>query len=113
MIPQKMLDLPLQVDAEGVIRIRDTRVTLYTLVKTYQLGETPEDLHEGFPTVSLADIYAVIAYYLAHQAEIDAYLRDIDEEAERKRQHWEAVHQPPTKAELLARLRNQEQRNGD
>lgn len=96
--------LPLKMDERGAIRVSGTRVTLDTLIGFYRQGETPEDLHEGFPTVPLADIYAVIAYYLAHQAEIDAYLKRRDEEAERIRQEWEARNPPPTKVELLARL---------
>lgn len=96
--------LPLKMDEHGAIRVSGTRVTLDTLIAFYRQGETPEDLHEGFPTVPLADIYAVIAYYLAHEAEIDDYLKRREEEAERIRQEWEARNPPPTKADLLARL---------
>lgn len=96
--------LPLKMDEHGAIHISGTRVTLDTLIGFYHQGETPEALHEGFPTVPLADIYAVIAYYLAHQAELDVYLKQRDEAAERIRQEWETRNPPPTKAELLARL---------
>jgi uncharacterized protein (DUF433 family) len=96
--------LPLQLDEHGAIRVSGTRVTLDTLIGFYRQGETPEDLHEGFPTVPLADIYAVISYYLAHRDEVDAYLKRRNEEAGRIRQEWEARNPPPTKAELLARL---------
>lgn len=95
--------LPLKLDDLGVIRISGTRVTLDTLIDFYHQGETPEDLHEGFPTIPLADIYAVIAYYLAHQEDIDAYLRRRSAEAEHIRREWEGRSSPPTKAELLAR----------
>ena len=98
------LDVPLKEDQDGNIRVSGTRVTLDTIIGFYRQGETPEDLHEGFPTVPLADIYAVIAYYLANQDEVDAYLKQRDEEAERVRQEWETRNPPPTKAELLARL---------
>jgi uncharacterized protein (DUF433 family) len=96
--------LPLKLDEHGAIRVSGTRVTLDTLIGFYRQGETPEDLHEGFPTIPLADIYAVIAYYLAHQAEIDTYLRQREQEAERIRQEWETRNPPPTRAELLGRL---------
>ena len=100
--------LPLKLDDHGAIRVSDTRVTLDTLIAFYHQGETPEDLHEGFPTVPLADIYAVIAYYLTHQAEIDDYLKRRAEEAERIRQEWETRNPSPTKADLLARLKSQQ-----
>ena len=103
--------LPLVLDEHGTIRVSGTRVTLDTLIGFYRQGETPENLHEGFPTVPLADIYAVIAYYLSHQAELDAYLKQRAEEADRIRREWETRHPPPTKAELLARL-DQKRRGG-
>lgn len=98
--------LPLKQDEDGTIRVSGTRVTLDTLIGFYQQGEPPEELHAAFTTVSLADIYAVIAYYLAHQTEVDAYLKQRSQEAERIRQEWESRNPPITKAELLARLDN-------
>ena len=98
------LDVPLSTDADGVIRVSGTRVTLHTLISAYRLGESPEALHEGFPTVPLADIYAVIAYYLANHDTVDVWMQQIDAEADRRRQDAKARYQPPTKAELLARL---------
>ncbi|MCC7209550.1 MAG: DUF433 domain-containing protein [Anaerolineae bacterium] len=95
--------LPLRMDDHGAIRVSGTRVTLDTLVGYYHQGETPEDLHEGFPTVPLADIYAVIAYYLAHQPEVDAYMAQRAKEGERIRLEWESQHPTLTKAELQAR----------
>ncbi len=65
--------VPVRTDEDGVIRVGQTRVTLVTLISFYKQGESPEALHEAFPTVSLGDVYAVVAYYLAHQAEVDAY----------------------------------------
>ncbi len=82
--------VPLQTDEYGVIRVGETRVTLLTIVGRYRAGDTPQVIHDGFPTVSLADIYAVIAYYLAHQDAIDAYIQQIEAEAEKQRQEHEA-----------------------
>jgi uncharacterized protein (DUF433 family) len=100
--------LPLKLDEHGAILVSGTRVTLDTLIDFYHQGESPEDLHEGFPTIPLADMYAVIAYYLANQADVDAYLKRRRQEADRIRQEWETRNPPPTKAELLARLDNKQ-----
>lgn len=94
--------LPLKTDDNGLIRVSGTRVTLDTIIARYQQGDRPEDIHEGFETVPLTDIYAVIAYYLAHQTEVDAYLEANHQEAERLRQEWETRHPPKTKSEWLA-----------
>ncbi|MBL8131276.1 MAG: DUF433 domain-containing protein [Anaerolineae bacterium] len=99
-----LIALPLKMDPHGAIRVSGTRVTLDTLIGYYHQGETPEDLHDSFPTVPLADIYAVIAYYLAHQTELDAYLKERDQEAARIRRQWETRKPQPTRAELIQRL---------
>ena len=92
------IDVPLRTDANSVIRIGNTRVTLHTIIGFYNSGETPEDLHEGFPTVSLAEIYAIIAYYLANRALVDDYVRQVDIEAEKMRREIEAQYTPDQKA---------------
>jgi uncharacterized protein (DUF433 family) len=91
------VDVPLRTDEDGVIRVGETRVTLLTIVGCHNRGDTPQEIHEGFPTVSLAEIYAVIAYYLAHQEEVDDYIRHVTEEAERVRREHEA-NNPQTAA---------------
>ena len=90
--------VPLQTDTHGTIHVSGTRVTLDTLIAYYQQGESPEDLHEGFPTISLTDIYAVISYYLSHRDELDAYLNRRREEADRLRENIEAQYTPEQKA---------------
>ena len=65
---------PLRIDAHGVCRVADTRVTLLTLVEAFLEGATPEEICQGYPSVALADVYAVIAFYLGDRGEIDAYL---------------------------------------
>jgi uncharacterized protein (DUF433 family) len=91
-------------DEHGVIRIASTRVTLDTLIDSFFDGASAETIAEQFPTLSLAEVYSTIGYYLRHRAEMDAYL-------ERRRQEEEAIQQeierqfPPegVRARLLAR----------
>ncbi len=104
-LPETVI-LPLKLDEDGAIRVSGTRITLDTLINFYQQHETPEDLHEGFPNVPLADIYAVISYYLANQTEVNSYLDRRSKEADQIRQEWETRNPPPTKAELQTRLHN-------
>lgn len=92
--------LPLKTDEHGVIRVSDTWVTLHTLLNFYRSGETPEQIREGFPTISLADIYTIIAYYLANQAEIDQYLDEIDHKAHKLRDEWKQNATDEQKARL-------------
>src|SRR5690349_16340333 len=65
---------PFRIDADGVVRIGPTRVTLDAVLSAYRDGCTAEQIVLKFPSLDLADTYAVIAYYLWNQTEIDGYL---------------------------------------
>ncbi len=66
---------PLSSDANGVIRVGKTRVTLDTVIAAFNEGASAEEIVQQYPTLTLADVYATVAYYLLHQADVDAYLR--------------------------------------
>lgn len=61
-------------EAEGALRVGRTGVTLETVLWAFQQGATPEDIVDQFPSLMLADVYEVIAYYLRHRDDIDVYL---------------------------------------
>lgn len=97
---------PLKVNADGVVRVGETRVTLDTVVQAFGDGATAEEIAQQYPSVRLADIYAVIGYYLQHQADVEAYLRQQRQEAEEVRRENEARFDPSgVRARLLARRR--------
>lgn len=62
-------------DADGVVRVAGTRVTLETIVGAFDTGATPEAIAEQYSSVPLKDIYAVIAYCLQHEPEVRAYIQ--------------------------------------
>jgi uncharacterized protein (DUF433 family) len=97
--------IPLSTDADGVIRVAGTRVTLDTVIDAFLTGASPEELAEDFPVLRLDDLYAVLTYYLRHRDEVDAYLRKRRTRAEAIRREIEA-HSPQTglRGRLLARL---------
>ena len=65
--------IPLVTGADGVVRVRGTRVTLETVVAAFIDGATAEEIAQQYPSVSLADIYQVIGYYLRHSTELEPY----------------------------------------
>ncbi len=69
----------------GALRVRGSRVSLDSIVHAFQNGETPESIVQMFPTLSLEQVYGAIAHYLAHQADVDAYLKRGHEDFERQR----------------------------
>ena len=62
---------PLRQDASGALRVGHSRVLVELVVRAFQGGATPEAIAQRYPTATLADIYAVIAYYLRHRERIE------------------------------------------
>jgi uncharacterized protein (DUF433 family) len=81
---------PLVQEDDGAVRIAGSRVTLDTLIGAHQRGDTPREIQEGFPSLSMRQIYGAIAYYLEHETEVEAYLEWRGEEAETIRREIES-----------------------
>ena len=98
--------VPIQIDADGVVRVAGTRVTLDTLVAAFDAGATAEEIAQQYPSVALADVYSVITYYLRHQSDVCAYLQKRQQQAATVRQENERRFPPSgVRERLLARRR--------
>lgn len=98
--------VPVHTDADGVIRVGGTRITLDTLVAAFDAGATAEEIVQQYPSVALADVYSVIAYYLRHQSEIRAYVTRRQDQAAEVREENERRFDPSgVRDRLLARRR--------
>jgi uncharacterized protein (DUF433 family) len=72
-------------DANGDIRLTGHRIGLFHVVHYYNEGYSPEMLLGQYPTLPLALIHKVIAFYLENQAEVDAYIGAYRDELSRQR----------------------------
>ncbi|HVS21457.1 MAG TPA: DUF433 domain-containing protein [Pyrinomonadaceae bacterium] len=61
-------------------RIAGTRVSLDSVVYAYLEGLRPESIADDFPALTLEEVYGAIAYYLGHREEVDAHLKQVDEQ---------------------------------
>lgn len=96
--------VPLAADADGVVRVGNTRVTLQTVIAAFRQGATAEEIAERYPSLDLADLYAVIGYYLRHLREVEAYLNHQQQQAEEVQKMNEARFDPHgVRDRLLAR----------
>lgn len=95
--------IPIHTDADGVIRVAGTRVTLDSLVAAFDAGATAE---EQYSSVALADVYSVITYYLRYQSEVCTYLERRQRQATTVRQENERrFPSSGVRERLLARRR--------
>ena len=100
--------IPLTRDKHGSIRVGKTRVTLDSIAYCFKDGDSPEEIVEAFPTVSLSDVYLVLGYCLRHADEVEEYLAQGQQIAKEMRER-DTFNTPGLRDRLLAR---QAQRNG-
>ncbi len=96
------LTLPLQEDEHGVLRVTGSRVPIDLLIYAYRNGATAEEVALDYPTLKLADIHAVLSFYLLNQADVDEYLETQEALSEEAYQKVMSVF---PQAELRKRLR--------
>jgi uncharacterized protein (DUF433 family) len=96
--------VPLAADADGVVRVGGTRVTLDTVVRAFNQGATAEEIVQQYASLRLEDVYAIIAYYLHERSEVDAYLNQRERQATLVRQENERRFDPAgIRERLMAR----------
>jgi uncharacterized protein (DUF433 family) len=96
--------IPLEADTNGVVRVSGTRVTLDTVVAAFEEGATAEEIVFQYPSLNLAHVYAVIAYYLQQRPQVEAYLQWRRAQADKIQQQNEARFDPHgIRERLLAR----------
>jgi uncharacterized protein (DUF433 family) len=110
-LPLNSTPPPLRVEEGGVVRVGKSRISLDLIVEQYENGMTPEDMVRAYDTLILADVHAVIAYYLRHRDEVQAYLTRRQEEAGTLRAKIEAERPRVSREELLARRNATEKGN--
>jgi len=91
----------LRSDQYGEIFLAGHRIALYHVVKDYRDGCSPSTLAAAYPTLSLALIDKVIAFYLENQPEVERYVEETRAEIERQAA---APPRGPTQADLKRRL---------
>mgnify|MGYP003347028208 CR=1 FL=1 len=99
--------VPLTMDASGVYRVGESRVSLDLVIGAFHRGATAEEIVQDYPSLQLADVYQVIGYYLKHASQLAEYLaRRVAEEKELLEAH--AEWSPPGLRERLEGRRRPE-----
>lgn len=108
MILETTQTVPLEVWQDGSIRVKGTRLLVEMIINAHKRGECPEEIFDSFPSAhyTIADIYAIIAFYLAHKDEIENYLAKQAKEAEIFWQKLEADPQYQVRIRKFKQFRN-------
>lgn len=106
--------VPLRAEPDGSVRIGKTRVLLDLVIHEYHQGASPEMIVQSYSSLAVADVFAVIAYYLNHREEVDQYLRERRQEAEEiRRKHLELFPQDGIRERLMARMKERAEATRD
>jgi uncharacterized protein (DUF433 family) len=78
----KMASLRVQTEHPHIVRIEGvcggrpiiagTRISVRTVVERVRLGDSPEQVVENYPPLTLAQVYDALSYYHEHESEIEA-----------------------------------------
>ena len=66
----------------GGYYIAGTRVSLDSVVYSFRNGDSPETIRQNFQSLTLEEVYGAITFYLAHREEVDANIREGEDEIE-------------------------------
>jgi uncharacterized protein (DUF433 family) len=101
--------IPLTTTKDGVIRVTGTRIGLDIIVEDYKAGMSPEEIAYNYPSLSLADTYAVITYYLQNKSDVDEYIGQLNQKSEEIRQSIEKQYDlDAVRQRLIAQQSRQE-----
>jgi len=67
------------------MRIDGTRITVHRIAELYGQGRSAEDIVQVYPHLSLAQVYAALAWFHANREQIEAELALDDQDYDRLR----------------------------
>lgn len=70
-------------ERNGGYYVSGTRVSLDSIVYSFKAGDSAETIRQNFSSLTLEQVYGAIAFYLAHEREVDTNIREGEEEMRR------------------------------
>ncbi len=70
---------------DGEVVVTGTRVLLFYVVLPYRDGQSAESIAVRYPTIPLATVHKVIAFYLENQAPVDQFVTEYQADLDRLR----------------------------
>src|SRR5687768_12136901 len=92
----------IRTDKYGERFVAGHRIPLLSVMRAHiERGMDGRELADRFDTLTLEEIYGVLAYYYAHKDEVDTYLRKTQEAIRKQREECRRNYTGPTREELL------------
>ncbi len=88
-------------DNPNGIRIKGTRVNIEIVVYATREGMTPGQVVQNYPTLTLEQVHAALAYYYANRATIDDYIARQEAAYDEAKRRHEAGERPEVVRRLL------------
>ncbi|MCS6783238.1 MAG: DUF433 domain-containing protein [Gloeomargarita sp. SKYG98] len=95
--------VPLVEQPTGELWVAGTRIGLEDVWELYQQGYSPEEIVLAYPSLQLADVYAVLTYALRHPEQVAAYVQQQREQARQAEQAVQAFYPRELAARVSAR----------
>ncbi len=89
--------------SDDEIRLRGTRIGIETIVTEYLDGRLPEEIAQDYPSLSMEQVRAAIAYYQRNRKAVEEYLARLDAWSEAQRQEQAVAGEPPAAQRLRRR----------
>ncbi len=67
----------------GGFYVVGARVSLDSIAYSFKAGDSPKTIRKNFSSLTLEQVYGAIAFYLAHEQEVDANIREWEEDLQR------------------------------
>lgn len=64
-------------ERDGTYYVQGHRIPIISLIHEWNNGEDPETIQSDFNTLSLAEVYGAISFYLDHRPTLDAHFAEI------------------------------------
>ena len=100
-LPTGPFMVPFQLDEYGTYRVGNTRIPLERVIECYGRGDSAADIVHSFPDLRLADVFAVLSYYLNHVEEVKEYCRRQNDAGREAMARVEAAQGPVPGAEKV------------
>ena len=96
------------IDDDGTAMLTEYPMRVTDVVEAQmRTGWTPEVLQERFIVISLAQVYAALAYYHAHKAELDAWIEQKKAEQRRFLSELKPLNPAPPGSNWLEQIKGQ------